>query len=194
MTVSAQVHFQHVNSRGDCDFDHESPIFDITPVLDGLALDELPIYADDLHDNGVLNYGDDLYHDAVDLKLVEDWDGPFEFYLMDNDEYQTYLESRLDTSFITPLTLSDKKTILNASIQPERIGSEDEYAFAQLHETFQETLDAFCEADVTSAEEFIDEKLEDMYAADDVVPILQLVRLDMPREKILQAQVWLCRD
>lgn len=194
MTVSAQVHFQHINFRGDCDFDHESPIFNITPVLDGLTIDELPIYADDLHDNGVLNYGDDLYHDAVDLKLVEDWDGPFEFYLMDNDEYQAYLKSRLETSFITPLTLGDKKTILNASVQPQRIGSEDEYAFAHLHEVFQETLDAFCEINVTSAENFINEQLEDMYAANDVVPILQLIRLDMPREKIIQAQVWLCRD
>ena len=63
-------------------------------ALDGFPYDELPKHADDLHNHGVLNFGDDIYHEAVRIGLTEPWDGPFEFYIDDDDAYQEYRKER----------------------------------------------------------------------------------------------------
>lgn len=193
--VPAQAHFQRVNSRGDCDFDHESATFDISPVLDTYDLDSLPIYADELHEFGTLNYGDELYHEAAAKKLVEDWDGPFEFYLTDHSAYQHYLEKRLENEMVTPLTLGDKKTLIKTLSVPQSIGRESEHAFSLFFETFEQCLDSFCDANVTKAEEFINDRLEELCdtndSVDEIIDTLALIRADMPRTKIMQAQVWL---
>lgn len=68
--------------------------FDCTDALDTFDLTELPAHAEDLHEHGSLNYGDDIFHAAVRLGIIPDWDGPFEFYIDDEDQYQTYLQNR----------------------------------------------------------------------------------------------------
>lgn len=194
--VPAQVHFQRVNLRGDCDYDHESKVFDITPVLNTYDLESLPIYVDELHEFGTLNYGDELYHEATDKKLVENWDGPFEFYMTDHGAYQRYLAKRIENEMVTPLTLGDKKTLIKTLSVPQHIGRESEYGFSLLFETFEQCLDAFCDTDVTAAEAFINDRLEELHntgeCTDEVIDILPLIRADISRTKIMQAQIWLC--
>ena len=70
--------------------------FDCVDALDTFSRDSLPQHADDLHEEGILNYGDDIFHAAVSLGLTDEWNGPFEFYIDDDEQYQTYLATRQD--------------------------------------------------------------------------------------------------
>lgn len=71
--------------------------FECQAALDQIPLDELPEYADDFKSEGACNYGDDVWFAAVAAGLVEDWDGPFEFYITDDEAYEKYLEMRKST-------------------------------------------------------------------------------------------------
>lgn len=67
--------------------------FNCALALDRLPLEELPACADDISD-GALDFGDDLYSSAVSLDLIEEWDGPYECRIADNDAYDRYLAKR----------------------------------------------------------------------------------------------------
>lgn len=68
--------------------------FDCRTALDRIGLDDLPDHVDDFKSEGACNYGDDVWFEAVRAGLVEDWDGPFEFYVTDDDAYEAYLRKR----------------------------------------------------------------------------------------------------
>lgn len=68
--------------------------FEVQDALDKFDLSELPPYASDLHDKGALAYGDDLFAVSASLGLVEDWDGPFELYIND-EQYEWYMDERV---------------------------------------------------------------------------------------------------
>lgn len=80
--------------RGD--FLHEvgETEYECQDALDRYPLSDLPPYADDLHDKGYLNCGDDLYFTSVSMGLVVDWDGPFDLYI-DDEQYEWYLDDRV---------------------------------------------------------------------------------------------------
>jgi len=65
--------------------------FNAAIALDQYELSELPKAGVDY---SAFCCGDDLFHTAVELGLVPDWDGPFECHITDEDEYQEYLEAR----------------------------------------------------------------------------------------------------
>lgn len=67
--------------------------FNCALALDSLPLEKLPACADDISD-GALDFGDDLYNEAVSLDLIEEWDGPYECRIADNDAYDRYLAKR----------------------------------------------------------------------------------------------------
>ena len=73
--------------------------FDCHLALDQFKLSELPMCADDLHSIGALDYGDELFFEAVRLGLTESWDGPFECYIEDEDAYQDYLAERVKREY-----------------------------------------------------------------------------------------------
>lgn len=68
--------------------------FECQDALDQYELSELPPYADDMHDKGALNCGDDLFFTSVSMGLVADWDGPFDLYV-DDEQYECYLDDRV---------------------------------------------------------------------------------------------------
>lgn len=90
--VTASVTLQRWN-----DLDYAETVgeikFDCSLALDQLDLKDLPHDPDDLHDKGALNCGDDIFRVGKGLGLV-DWDGPYELYIADADEYGEYLEAR----------------------------------------------------------------------------------------------------
>lgn len=94
MAVMAHVLLQDVDLRGDCAYSHETEPFDCEPALDAFDTGELAEYADDYHDKGILYYGDYIYRECVEQGLCEDWDGPFEFYIDDDDAYRDYYVGR----------------------------------------------------------------------------------------------------
>lgn len=68
--------------------------FECQDALDKYELSELPPYADDLHDKGALDCGDELFFTSVSMGLVADWDGPFDLYI-DDEQYEWYLDDRV---------------------------------------------------------------------------------------------------
>jgi len=72
--------------------------FDCFLALEQYKLSELPPYADDLHEKGCLNYGDELFWASSQLGLVSDWDGPFELYV-DSDDYERYMDERVQREY-----------------------------------------------------------------------------------------------
>lgn len=90
--VRAKVNFE-VDYRVCCETVDKS-YFDCAIVLDDYKLSELPPDADGF-DHGFCNFGDDIYHDAVSYGLVDEWDGPFTFYIVDGIAYDRYIAARV---------------------------------------------------------------------------------------------------
>jgi hypothetical protein len=90
------VHARLVRQRwiNDYAITESEETFDCTDALDTFGVNELPKHADDLHACGALNFGDDIFHAAVRLGVTDEWDGPFELYIDNDDEYQRYLQDR----------------------------------------------------------------------------------------------------
>ena len=84
--VSAEITYE-VWVR-DYAYPEKSVKFDATK-----ALDELPDSIEKIH-HGELYYGDEIFRAAVAVRLVEDWDGPFTCRLLDQEEYEAYLDNR----------------------------------------------------------------------------------------------------
>lgn len=63
-------------------------------ALDSYPLSQLPPCADDIHWKDYLNCGDDLFFTSVMMGLVDDWDGPFDLYV-DDEQYERYLDDRV---------------------------------------------------------------------------------------------------
>ena len=76
--------------------------FDAAAALDCIPLVELPEFAGDFHDEGFCDYGDDIFHAAVRLGSVRDWDGPFECYV-DEDAYAAYYDARASEAGLSPV-------------------------------------------------------------------------------------------
>jgi hypothetical protein len=66
--------------------------FDCALALDKIDLADLPEDADDGLNADYL--GDDVFAIAQSLGIVDEWDGPFEFYITDSDAYEKYLAAR----------------------------------------------------------------------------------------------------
>lgn len=67
--------------------------FNARPALDAIAIDEIPNDPGALSE-GALDFGDDLYREAVELGLVEEWDGPYNCAIKDYEAYDTWYEAR----------------------------------------------------------------------------------------------------
>lgn len=77
--------------------------FDCRKALDAIPLSNLPETADGFHANGACNCGDDVFHAAVRLHLTNSWDGPFEFYVSDDDAYAAYYDARAKEAGLEPV-------------------------------------------------------------------------------------------
>ena len=71
----------------------EEVCFDCASALNEFRLDELPEDGNFIR-SGCCNCGDDVFYESVRKCLVKDWDGPFSFYIEDEDEYVEYIEAR----------------------------------------------------------------------------------------------------
>lgn len=89
--VSAEITYE-VWVR-DYAYPEKSVEFDATKALDMFKLSELPDSVDKIH-HGELYYGDDIFRAAVSVGLIEDWYGPFTCHLLDQEEYEAYLDNR----------------------------------------------------------------------------------------------------
>ena len=89
MRVPAHVNFQvwvrdYVLEVGSAEFDCSK------------ALDNLPIELVMGIESGRADYDtDDVYHEAVELDLVESHNGPFDCYIDDQDALNAYIENRI---------------------------------------------------------------------------------------------------
>lgn len=99
--VPAQVTLQRW--QGDYAVEEGTREFDCATALDSIPLAELPEHADGFHDEGACDFGDDVFREAVRRRLVEDWDGPFEFYVADEDAYATYYDKRASEAGLAPV-------------------------------------------------------------------------------------------
>lgn len=77
--------------------------FDCRKALDAIPLSNLPETADGFHANGACGCGDDVFHAAVRLHLTKPWDGPFEFYVADDDAYASYYDARAMEAGLEPV-------------------------------------------------------------------------------------------
>ena len=68
--------------------------FDCELALDTFPLSELPPEHDGFSE-GACDYGDFVYFAAVELGLVDDWDGPFTFRIDDWEAYDRYIAARV---------------------------------------------------------------------------------------------------
>lgn len=78
-------------------------LFDCRKALDAIPLGDLPAFADGFHDGGACNFGDNIFHEAVRLRLTDDWDGPFELYIADDDAYAAYYDGRAAEAGLPPV-------------------------------------------------------------------------------------------
>ena len=92
-SVTAYVVLQSERADSDYLYTVEEVTFDCASALNAFALSDLPEDGD-FHGTGALNFGDDVYYECVRLALCVDWDGPFEFYISDEDEFNDYIEAR----------------------------------------------------------------------------------------------------
>ena len=79
--------------ENDYAIEKDSIQFDCAIALDTFSLDYLP-HPWENFDDGYCNYGDDVWHTAVNLGIVNEWDGPFECTLIDQDAYEKYIKHR----------------------------------------------------------------------------------------------------
>lgn len=75
-----------------------SESFDCELALDELPLSELPPEYDGFSE-GMCDYGDEVYFEAVSLGLVCDWDGPFTFHVTDWKAYDRYIAARVRNEY-----------------------------------------------------------------------------------------------
>ena len=99
--VPGTVTLQRWNAQGYA-AEVDEARFDAAPALDSVPLSELPEFADGFHDDGFCNYGDDIFHAAVRLGALGDWDGPFECYV-DEDAYAAYYDARASEAGLSPV-------------------------------------------------------------------------------------------
>ena len=76
--------------------------FDCREALDAIPLCQLPETAGGFHDDGACDFGDDVFRAAVRLHLTDDWDGPFELYVTDEEAYADYYDIRRAKAGLPP--------------------------------------------------------------------------------------------
>ena len=77
--------------------------FDCRKALDAIPMSDLPETADGFRDDGACEFGDDVFHAAVRLRLTKPWNGPFEFYVVDDDAYASYYDARAKEAGLEPV-------------------------------------------------------------------------------------------
>lgn len=90
--VHASVDLQRWVNNYAVDVDTEE--FDCEIALDEFPLNVLPSEADGFSE-GACDYGDDIWFEAVDLCIVDEWGGPFRFYIDDYAAYDRYIAARV---------------------------------------------------------------------------------------------------
>ena len=73
--------------------------FDCHYALDGFKLSDLPPYAGWFRDRDWCCHGDELFFESEKIGLVDEWDGPFEFYIDDEDAYEEYMDARVKNEY-----------------------------------------------------------------------------------------------
>lgn len=65
--------------------------FDCKVALDEMPLFELPANTDSINYDYI---GDSIFYEAVHAGIVPEWDGPFDFWFEDDEQYYDYLYER----------------------------------------------------------------------------------------------------
>ena len=73
--------------------------FDCQLALNRFELSELPPYSDWFRDRDWCCHGDDVFFASEKVGLVDEWDGPFEFYIVDEDAYEEYIDARVKNEY-----------------------------------------------------------------------------------------------